>query len=183
MFKTALTFLLAFCCLTGFSQSSNADKFYAEDILEYIPMAAIFGLKAVGADSKSPFIEQLAVTGLGLAMTAFSVESLKHTIHSERPDKTDNNGFPSGHTAISFLGADILLQEYRDISPWIGIGGYALATTTGCLRVVHDRHHWTDVICGAALGIGCSRLSQWLCSKIIVFKAREGIGVDVSMTF
>lgn len=195
--KQAITIVLLFVMtLSCHAQNNNADKFYAEDVLEYVPTAAIFGLKACGVKSKSSFTEQLITTGAAYVVMGISVETLKHTVHSERPDHSDNHGFPSGHAAISFLGADMLFEEYRDVSPWIGIGGYAMATATSCLRVKHDRHHWLDVIGGAAIGVGCSRLSQWLTPKIWKKKKKEdkdmsfsptlynkGMGLDVCVNF
>lgn len=165
--KNVLTILLlltvAFSCP---AQNDNANRFYAEDILEYVPAATIFGLKACGVKSKSTFMGQLITTGTAFVVMGITVETLKHTVHSERPDKSDGHGFPSGHAAISFLGADLLFEEYREVSSWIGIGGYAIATATSCLRVKHDRHHWGDVFAGAAIGVGCSRLSEWLMPKL-----------------
>lgn len=174
---------------------SNSDKFYVEDVIEWIPTAAIFGMKACGVDSKSTFTQQLAITGAAFVVNVAVVEALKHTVHSERPDHSDNKGFPSGHAAISFMGADILFEEYKDVSPWIGIGGYGIATTTSILRVTHDRHHWLDVIGGAAIGVGASRLSQWLTPKIFKFKNHKtqvyttpslyenGMGLDLTLRF
>lgn len=173
---------MAVCSLTCSAQekSNNADKFYAEDVLEYVPIASIFALKACGVKSKSSFTDQLITTGAAFAVNAAVVETMKHTIHSERPDHSDNHGFPSGHAAISFLGADMLFEEYKDVSPWIGIGGYAVATTTSVLRVTHDRHHWLDVISGAGIGIGCSRLSQWLMPKILHGKKGKKQQTEIS---
>ena len=197
MVRTILTILILAISVTCKAQSSdnNADRFYIEDVMEWVPTAAIFGLKACGVDSKSSFTEQLVTTGAALVVNAAVVEGLKHTVHSERPDRSDNHGFPSGHAAISFMGADILFEEYKDVSPWIGIGGYAVATTTSILRVTHDRHHWLDVIGGAAIGVGTSRLSQWLTPKIFKFKKSRtqvytvpclydnGMGLEFSMKF
>lgn len=189
-------FLFSVLCTSGRAQTSNTDRFYAEDVLEYVPTAAIFALKACGVRSKSTFTQQLLVTGAAFAVNVGAVELLKHTVHSERPDHSDDHGFPSGHAAISFLGADMLFCEYKDVSPWIGIGGYAVAATTGILRVHHDRHHWLDVAGGAAIGIGCSRLSQWLTPKIFRFKKKDapqvssapclyddGLGLMVNVNF
>lgn len=177
--------IILFATIISFScraQDNNADKFYAEDVLEYVPYAAIFGLKACGVKSRDTFTGQLVTTGMGLAMTALTVEAMKHTIHSERPDRSDDHSFPSGHAAISFLGADILFTQYKDVSPWIGIGGYAVATTTSCLRVAHDRHHWLDVIAGAGIGVGYSRLSQWLTPKILRKKYNRKSTATISST-
>lgn len=162
--QIGLLLIIIFTFLPCHAQSG---KDMPDDILEFIPAASVIGLKACGVKSKDKYPELLMKTGMAIAVMGLSVETLKHTVHSERPDKSNDHGFPSGHAAISFLGADILFEEYRDVSPWIGIGGYAVAATTSYLRVKHDRHHWVDVLGGAAIGIGCSRLGQWLTPKIL----------------
>ncbi len=54
---------------------------------------------------------------------------------------------------MAFTGAHILFKEYRDVSPWIGIAGYGVATATGALRVLNKKHWVSDVIIGTRVGI------------------------------
>lgn len=175
MNEVLLAILLSLLALSCPAQTSTdkSEGFHIEGVMEYVPVAALFGLKACGVDSRHKLTEQLVTTAAAYAVMAGTVEVLKHTVHSERPDKSDTHGFPSGHTAVAFTGADMLFEEYRDTSPWIGIGGYAVATATGILRVHHKRHHWGDVVAGAAIGVGCSRLSQWLTPKLFKTKEKE----------
>lgn len=192
--------LIVFLSLTlncAHAQSNKSEVFHVESILQYVPTAAAFGLRVCGVGGNATIKEQIVKRGIAFVAMYGSVQGLKHTVHRERPDHSDNESFPSGHTAVAFTGADILFTEYRDVSPWIGIGGYAVATTTGILRVAHNRHHWTDVMAGAAIGIGSSRLSQWLTPKIfskknkeegaslssIPFVSDDGCGLAVSVNF
>ena len=78
---------------------------------------------------------------------------MKTWIPSDRPIPGSENSMPSGHTAQAFLSATILDMEYRDTSPWISVGGYAVATTTGILRMVNNQHWISDVLIGAGIGI------------------------------
>ena len=71
-------------------------------------------------------------------------------------DDDDNLSFPSGHTIGAFsvatsAGMVAHLRGYKS-EPLIWIGGLALATTTGYLRIAADKHYMTDVLAGAALG-------------------------------
>lgn len=50
-------------------------------------------------------------------------------------------------------GATNLMHEYRKISPWIGVAGYALAMGVAVDRIRRNRHHWGDVVAGAAIGV------------------------------
>ena len=80
--------------------------------------------------------------------------ALKAIVNEERPDHSDNKSFPSGHASMAFAAARSLDKEFRKENIWIPIAGYAVATAIGVERVVSDRHHWYDVVAGAALGGG-----------------------------
>ena len=68
---------------------------------------------------------------------------LKHVIESPRPCVgCAADGFPSGHTANSFIG----------VSGWRY--GFAFGFTTGQLRRDAHRHTFPQVLAGAAIGIG-----------------------------
>ena len=67
--------------------------------------------------------------------------------------------FFSGHTSLSFTAAALTCTHHRHLplhgpdSNWIPCAtGVALATTTGTLRIAGDRHYFTDVVTGAAVG-------------------------------
>ena len=57
-------------------------------------------------------------------------------------------------------------MEYKDVSPWYGIAGYAMATATGMLRMYNDKHWMSDVVAGAGVGIASTRLAYWLYPKV-----------------
>ena len=89
-------------------------------------------------------------------------DELKYTVREQRPDKSGRNSFPSGHTAAAFMGAEFLWQEYKDVSPWYGIGGYVIAAGTGALRAWNNKHWVWDVVFGAGLGMLCTKLAYRL---------------------
>ena len=75
---------------------------------------------------------------------------LKYTVKRERPDGSDSLSFPSGHTSTAFSLAAVASSHYG----WkIGVPAYALATGIGLSRIEQDRHHLSDVIAGATLGV------------------------------
>lgn len=69
--------------------------------------------------------------------------------------------FPSGHAAAAFTMASLTCVHHQHLPLWGGgwpdalacIGTMSLATTTGVLRLVVDRHWATDVVAGAAIGV------------------------------
>ena len=91
-----------------------------------------------------------------------TVQTMKSTTHIRCPDDSNNKSFPSGHTATAFVGAHILFKEYKDISLWIGITGYAAATTIGVFRVLNKKHWVSDVVTGAGIGILSAELGYML---------------------
>lgn len=103
--------------------------------------------------------------------------ALKAVIKEERPDHSDNKSFPSGHAAMAFAAARSIDKEFRKESIWIPITGYAAATAIGVERVVNDKHHWYDVVAGAALGVASTELTWWLTDKLFP-KSQVAIGTS-----
>lgn len=143
-----------------------------DNVLEYVPTAAVFGLKLLGVPAESSWKRRLTVSVVSFGINAAVTYSLKHTIHEMRPDGTDNHSFPSGHTAAAFCGATTLMHEYRKVSPWIGVAGYAVATTVAVDRVRRNRHHWGDVVAGAAIGVASAEAGYWI-GDIILGKGKK----------
>jgi len=145
-----------------------------DNYIQYSPIVGIYGLKALGVRSEHRIADQtllLAMSALGMAIMT---NTLKYTVREPRPDGSSNNSFPSGHTATAFMGAEILFQEYRDVSPWIGYGGYIVAAGVGCLRVYNNRHWVNDIVAGACIGIASAKLAYWLYPKIFTTRCDGG---------
>lgn len=114
--------------------------------------------------------------------------ALKAMIKEERPDHSDNKSFPSGHAAMAFAAARSIDKEFRKDCIWIPIAGYAAATAVGIQRVARDRHHWYDVVAGAAVGFGSAELTWWLSDKLLGGDSNFAVGtsgntVDVVYNF
>ena len=130
----------------------------------------------------------LVNTGASVVV-AFGVKTaLKAMIKEERPDHSDNHSFPSGHTAIAFAAARSIDKEFRKDCIWIPIAGYAAATAVGIQRVASDKHHWYDVVAGAAVGVGSAELTWWLSDKLLGSGSNFAVGtsgntVDVTYNF
>lgn len=114
--------------------------------------------------------------------------ALKAMIKKERPDHSDNKSFPSGHAAMAFAAARSIDKEFRKENIWIPIAGYAAATAVGAERVASDRHHWYDVVAGAAVGVGSAELTWWLSDKLLGTGSNVAVGtggntVDIVYNF
>lgn len=85
------------------------------------------------------------------AVTAAATLILKYSIKERRPDGSDMHSFPSGHTAVSFASAAYVQRRYG----WkFGIPAYALSCYVAWGRCYSKKHHWYDVLAGAAIGAG-----------------------------
>ncbi len=141
-------------------------SFKADEYLRFSQMAAVYALDAFGVKGLHNFKDKTIILAMSAATMGIAVKSMKWTFKEERPDGDGNNSFPSGHTATAFMGAEFLYQEYKDVSPWIGYSGYALAAATGYLRIYNNRHYLNDVLAGAAIGILSTKFAYWLYPRI-----------------
>lgn len=93
--------------------------------------------------------EEAISAGVTLGVTL----ALKACIKETRPDHSNNHSFPSGHSSITFAAATYIGKRYG--WKW-SIPAYALSTYTAWGRVYGKKHHWHDVVVGAAIGAASS---------------------------
>jgi membrane-associated phospholipid phosphatase len=112
----------------------------------------------------------------GLAQLAESYASAMAVVYVLKPlvDRTRPYGghgsFPSGHATSAFVGAGFLQRRYG----WwpLGIPAYAVACYVAYSRVETERHHTSDVVAGAAIGIAAS---------LVFTRRREHVTVVVDL--
>ncbi len=140
--------LLLLLLLSGIYPSAHADSENTWEDISNIGVVSLIGaaliLPYTRADREG---QKQAVYSIATA-TGVSLIG-KALIDEERPDNSDNESFPSGHTASAFASATTLHRRYG----WrTGIPAYAVATLTGIARERARKHHWYDVVAGAAIG-------------------------------
>ena len=129
-------------------------KTHIDDYTQYFGPVMTVGLKAAGYEGRSDWGRLLASSALSYGFMAAFVNGIKYTAKEMRPDGSTANSWPSGHTATSFVGATILHKEYGlTRSPWFSVAGYGVATATGVMRILNNRHWISDVLSGAGIGI------------------------------
>lgn len=141
-------------------------KFSIDDYSQYMPALSVYGLNLCGIKGVHDFKDRTMILAMSWLTMSVVAGTMKHTIREMRPDGTTHNSFPSGHTAMAFMGAEFLYQEYKNVSPWIGVAGYAVAAGTGFFRMYNNRHWLNDILAGAGIGILSTKLSYWLYPKI-----------------
>ncbi len=140
----------------------NQNKITIDDYMQYLPFASVYGLNAIGIIGKNSFKDRTLIIGTAYLIMGTTIIGTKALTAVERPDGSRNNSFPSGHTATAFMGAEFLYQEYKDVSIWYGISGYAIAAGTGYLRMYNNKHWFTDVMAGAGVGILSTKIAYWI---------------------
>ncbi len=154
-------------------------RYHYDDYLQYIPSVAAIGLKAAGVESKSSWGRMLTANAFSAVLMASMVNGLKGVIDKRRPDGSDYNSFPSGHTATAFMGATVIHKEYGlTRSPWYSIGAYSMATATALSRQLNNKHWFSDVLFGAGIGILSVELGYYLTG--LIFKDKGLVLKDLS---
>lgn len=82
------------------------------------------------------------------------VQAGKLATGRRRPDGSDGRAFPSGHTASAFAMASVLERHF---GKRVAIPSYAFATYVALARLSANKHHMSDVIFGAGIGIAAGR--------------------------
>ncbi|WP_165699390.1 phosphatase PAP2 family protein [Hymenobacter jejuensis] len=126
---------------------------HVDDYSRHAPLVAAYALQVVGLKGERGVIPFTITYGLSHALSTGIVSHLKKWTREPRPDvATDFSSFPSAHTTEAFLTATLLHEQYGRQYPWLSVAGYSVATATGAMRVLNDRHWVTDVVAGAGIG-------------------------------
>lgn len=150
-----------------------------DDYTQFFGPVMTVGLKLAGVEGRSDWGRFLASTAMSYGLMAGFVNSIKYTAKEMRPDGSTANSWPSGHTATAFVGATILHKEYGlTRSPWYSVAGYGVATATGVMRVLNNRHWVSDVLSGAGIGIMSGELAYAFSD--LIFKHRGLLRGDIS---
>jgi hypothetical protein len=155
-----------------------------DDFSQYFSIVSTFSLDRAGLTAAHNYKDRAIILATSYIIMGGSVNALKYSINTLRPDGSTFNSFPSGHTATAFMGAEMVWQEYKDSSIWPGVIGYTVALSTGMYRIYNDRHWVTDVAAGAGIGILSTKIAYWVnpfLSKILTKKNKKN--QDVALAF
>jgi hypothetical protein len=153
--------------------------------------------------------KSIATTGRMLTesvlYSGLAVSLLKYTVGRSRPYTNEgpetmftysfqeaNVSFPSGHTATAFAVSTVLAN--RIDNPIATVALYGLAGFTGYQRIYDNKHWFSDVFIGAAIGyfIGSSIVNSeenrenenfWGSMDIMPSVSSSGLGLSLHMDF
>ena len=164
--------------LTGFLlPRKTADTVSSVWAFALLPIGSIAGaLVATGPHATDGAGLRAAVVVLESAsVSAALVQGVKFIAARKRPfvrygdgetsgayglaDPDSHTSFPSGHTALATaLGVSLAmtatLEESR-AAPYLWGAAAAMSVTTASLRMIAEKHYFTDVATGAAIGAAC----------------------------
>ncbi|GAA3955180.1 phosphatase PAP2 family protein [Hymenobacter algoricola] len=124
-----------------------------DDYTRRVPVVAAYALQLAGVKPARGLVPFTLIYLAAHHLNAGATSNLKRLCRAPRPDNpADFSSFPSGHTSEAFMTATLLHEQFGKTSPWISVGGYAMAAATGTMRVLHNKHWVTDVVAGAGVG-------------------------------
>ena len=157
--SSSLAALILFCLLSfQFLQAQDTSETTPEvgttqkigDVILFTLPAASLGTSLVIGDEKGAW--QFTK---GILVNVAVTYGLKFGINKPRPDKSNDNSFPSGHTSTVFHSAGFVHRRYGFK---YSIPAYALAGFTAASRIDSKKHDILDVLAGAAIGLGSNLL-------------------------
>jgi len=146
-----------------------------DDYFQYSSVALTFGGNYMGFKSEHNNARMLSNMLVSkLLLTAITLP-LKNNIGDLRPDNSACNAFPSGHTAAAFTVATLHFLEYRNSNVWFASAGFLIASTTGTLRVMNNRHWVSDITAGAGIGMTTAVLTYYFNPLAFEFKKENRV--------
>ncbi len=143
-----------------FGSQENAKR--ASDTLWLATQLAMAGTALAvpnGPDAWEWKLERLLLEESAVILTDGVTGGLKRLTHRERPDGSNFNSFPSGHSSEAFVQARMACLNVNDL-PGLSRGWRvtlkstftSIAAATAWARVEGGKHYPSDVLFGAALG-------------------------------
>lgn len=154
-------------------------------------VASVFGAGRITHDARFRAASYDALDAALMNVVYF--QTIKLVARRERPNGSNNQSFPSGHTSNAFALATVAERHYG----WkLGVPAYIAAGVVGASRMKQDMHYFSDVVAGATLGYivgrtvvrvnsrpladGSAKGASLRLSPVLARKAR---GLQVSLTF
>ena len=154
--------------ITCFFQLQAQQQETTVDLLQYGPSVAY--LTTSYSTDQLDFNNHVKDYALTWITMASVVKGLKMMTHVARPDQSDFNSFPSGHAAVSFMGAELIRERYPH-QKMLWITSYLVATTVSIQRVQQEHHRPLEVLSGALIGVASVHLTQLIQRKLVKRKS------------
>lgn len=145
------------------SQEPLGKASYYGDILGQLAPNIVYagGMAIAGYNNVPKGYDRAVGMFKATAYSAGVTTVLKYSVRERRPDGTERNSFPSGHTTTAFAFSGYVAAEHG----WAwGVPATMMSSFVGYSRINDNRHWIQDVVAGAAIGWsfgwGMSKLEQ-----------------------
>lgn len=128
-----------------------------------------------------------------MLVTALIVQPSKRLFSRARPNESDDpNDFFQGHGHESFPSGEVsnvaaivtpFALEYGPAHPWVYAASTVLVMYDGAARIKVQGHWLSDVLVGAAIGVGSGYLMHQRSSPLVLLPFGKGVIVGVKWTF
>ena len=129
-----------------------------DDYTRFAPVAVMYVADGLGIQAENHWFDQTKNAAFALLLTQMITSGIKVNTFKERPNGANNEALPSGHTSLAFASATVLYEEFKTTEPLLAYSGYAFALSTAYLRMAKNKHWFSDVVLGSALGIAITKL-------------------------
>ena len=151
------------------------DKISNVWVYAVVPVGALAASYAATGPSagEGAGLRAAVVTLESAAVAGAMVQSIKFVAARQRPyvayltneyayDSDSRLSLPSGHTAwataFGVSAAMTATLQESPAAPWLWAAAGVASVSTGMLRMMADKHYFSDVLTGAAIGGGCGVL-------------------------
>jgi membrane-associated phospholipid phosphatase len=172
-FAIPVTLIAAGSILSNSKFKINVQKYVVgnsktklDNYLQIAPAGITIGLETLGIKGEHKPLQTAIIFSISNVILNSIVHPLKRITKVKRPDNSDFNSFPSGHTTEAFASAELMRIEFRESNPLLSYAGYLMAGATGYLRMYNNKHWISDVIAAAGIGIGSTKLALMVFDKI-----------------
>jgi PAP2 superfamily len=187
--KNLVAVFTVVCCTTiatiakAGSFDQDVSQFISDEgTIIYLGTGTILPLLTDGKKGKNESLRVVDSLGTSLLVC----EGLKAVTDVKRPDSETRDSFPSCHATLAFAMAT-MQSKYH---PKYALLWYTGASAIAYSRVNLNRHRWTEVLAGAAIGYGVAKLELSQRRGLILFPIigsdDEGgtvVGLQMSKSF
>ncbi|MBI2378927.1 MAG: phosphatase PAP2 family protein [Deltaproteobacteria bacterium] len=180
---------------------SDASDVLDKSLASYPFVIDAAGLWALGRIDQGLLLDLLAVDLVAMAASTLVVSAVKSGLSRARPNaelcpeggficrsEASRQSFPSGHAATAFTAAGLVCAQHQTFSLYGSSAADSLACASAIglaginavLRVAAQRHHPTDVLGGALIGVA---VGYALPRALFMEGADRGDGPELELSF
>jgi len=129
-----------------------------DDYLVLSPAAIALAANFAGVEAKNHWFDQGKNVFFATTSTYLITNGLKRLIHKTRPNGSNADSMPSGHTSMSFAASTVLYEEYKNTNSAIAYSGFATSSAVVYFRMANNKHWVSDTLVGAGIGMAVAKL-------------------------